>query len=193
MGVLIIPTATTSDRTSIVPAVGELIYDTDDGNIYKGDGVTAGGVDLTSSPGAGALLAVNNLSDVANAAAALANIGGIDDLTLRTTARQFVAGQGLTNVALPVVANTISIDFQAANSFTVAINAAANFAIPANDRPIQTQVWIEQIAGGGHAVTFDPAFVVKGDTLTTGLGDKALINIASDGAGSLVAVITNLQ
>lgn len=35
---------TTAERLSITPVVGELIYDTDVGTIYVGDGVTAGGV-----------------------------------------------------------------------------------------------------------------------------------------------------
>ena len=51
MGVLIIPTATTAERTGITPAAAELIYDSDNGTVYKGDGVTAGGVALTGVAG----------------------------------------------------------------------------------------------------------------------------------------------
>lgn len=49
MGVLIIPTITTLQRTAITPDVGELMYDTDTGEIYKGDGTTAGGIIITGS------------------------------------------------------------------------------------------------------------------------------------------------
>jgi len=44
MGQIKIPRITTSDRTSLTLAVGELVYDTTNGGVYKGDGSTAGGV-----------------------------------------------------------------------------------------------------------------------------------------------------
>ena len=46
MGQIKIPRATTAQRTGITPDVGELIYDTTNGGVYKGDGATAGGVAL---------------------------------------------------------------------------------------------------------------------------------------------------
>ena len=51
MGQIKIPRATTVQRTSITPDVGELIYDTTNGGVYKGDGVTVGGVALGSGGG----------------------------------------------------------------------------------------------------------------------------------------------
>ena len=39
---------TTSQRMAYVPAIGAIIYDSDDGNVYVGDGVTAGGVIINS-------------------------------------------------------------------------------------------------------------------------------------------------
>jgi hypothetical protein len=44
MGVFKLPRVTTTDRLTITPALGELIYDTDLDAVYKGDGVTVGGV-----------------------------------------------------------------------------------------------------------------------------------------------------
>jgi hypothetical protein len=49
MGQIKIPRATTAQRTGITPDVGELIYDTTNGGVYKGDGVTAGGVSVGGS------------------------------------------------------------------------------------------------------------------------------------------------
>lgn len=49
-----LPRATTAERTSITPAVGELVYDTDTDRVYRGDGSTAGGVQLADVGGAGA-------------------------------------------------------------------------------------------------------------------------------------------
>jgi len=51
MGQIKIPRATTAQRTGITPDVGELIYDTTNGGVYKGDGVTAGGVALGGGSG----------------------------------------------------------------------------------------------------------------------------------------------
>ena len=51
MGQIKIPRATTAQRTGITPDVGELIYDTTDGNVYKGDGATSGGVALGGGSG----------------------------------------------------------------------------------------------------------------------------------------------
>jgi hypothetical protein len=51
MGQIKIPRATTAQRTGITPDVGELIYDTTDGGVYKGDGATAGGVALAGGGG----------------------------------------------------------------------------------------------------------------------------------------------
>jgi len=51
MGVLIIPIATTAQRTSITPDVAELIYDTTLNVIFRGDGATLGGVALSDAGG----------------------------------------------------------------------------------------------------------------------------------------------
>jgi len=39
---------TTSQRTAYIPAIGAIIYDSTDGNVYVGDGITAGGVIINS-------------------------------------------------------------------------------------------------------------------------------------------------
>lgn len=41
---MIIPKVTTAVRTASTPLVGEIVYDTDDDLLYRGDGVTLGGV-----------------------------------------------------------------------------------------------------------------------------------------------------
>ena len=51
MGQIKIPRATTAQRTGITPDVGELIYDTTNGGVYKGDGATVGGVALGGGGG----------------------------------------------------------------------------------------------------------------------------------------------
>ena len=51
MGQIKIPRATTAQRTGITPDVGELIYDTTNGGVYKGDGATVGGVALAGGGG----------------------------------------------------------------------------------------------------------------------------------------------
>lgn len=64
MGQIKIPRATTAQRTGITPDVGELIYDTTNGNVYKGDGATAGGVVVGG--GVGDALTSNPLSQFAS-------------------------------------------------------------------------------------------------------------------------------
>ena len=64
MGQIKIPRATTAQRTGITPDVGELIYDTTNGNVYKGDGSTSGGVALGG--GGGDALTSNPLSQFAS-------------------------------------------------------------------------------------------------------------------------------
>ena len=64
MGQIKIPRATTAQRTGITPDVGELIYDTTNGNVYKGDGSTPGGVALGG--GGGDALTSNPLSQFAS-------------------------------------------------------------------------------------------------------------------------------
>ena len=64
MGQIKIPRATTAQRTGITPDVGELIYDTTNGNVYKGDGATSGGVALGG--GGGDALTSNPLSQFAS-------------------------------------------------------------------------------------------------------------------------------
>ena len=44
MGQIKIPRITTIQRTALTLDVGELVYDTTNGGVYKGDGSTAGGV-----------------------------------------------------------------------------------------------------------------------------------------------------
>ena len=51
MGQIKIPRATTAQRTGITPDVGELIYDTTNNGVYKGDGATVGGVALGGGSG----------------------------------------------------------------------------------------------------------------------------------------------
>lgn len=63
MGQIKIPRITTAQRTAITPDVGELIYDTTDNNVYKGNGATAGGVVLG---GVGNALTSNPLSQFAS-------------------------------------------------------------------------------------------------------------------------------
>jgi hypothetical protein len=48
MGIFKLPAITTAQRLNITPAERELIYDTTNGQIYKGNGVTPGGVLLGS-------------------------------------------------------------------------------------------------------------------------------------------------
>ena len=59
MGQIKIPRITTAQRGSLTLAVGELVYDTDTGYIYKGDGSTAGGIVVDSG-------ASTNLTSTAN-------------------------------------------------------------------------------------------------------------------------------
>ena len=51
MGQIKIPRITTSQRTALTLDVGELVYDTTDGGVYKGDGATVGGVALAGGGG----------------------------------------------------------------------------------------------------------------------------------------------
>jgi len=46
MGILKIPRITTTQRNGITPEEGELVYDTTNGKIYKGNGSTAGGIEV---------------------------------------------------------------------------------------------------------------------------------------------------
>lgn len=51
MGQIKIPRITTVQRIALTLDVGELVYDTTNGGVYKGDGVTAGGVALGGGSG----------------------------------------------------------------------------------------------------------------------------------------------
>jgi hypothetical protein len=54
-----------SDRTSITPEIGELIYATDTKTVYVGDGVTAGGNQITSGgSGSGTVISVGGTGTV---------------------------------------------------------------------------------------------------------------------------------
>lgn len=48
-----VETMKTAERTAITPEAGQLIYDTDEGALYVGDGVTAGGIPVGSGGGGG--------------------------------------------------------------------------------------------------------------------------------------------
>lgn len=62
MGILKIPRITTTNRTGLTLGLGELVYDTDLDEIYKGDGATSGGIAIASGTGdvVGPASAVNN-------------------------------------------------------------------------------------------------------------------------------------
>ena len=62
MGQIKIPRITTAQRTALTLDVGELVYDTNNGGVYKGDGSTAGGVVV----GGGDALTSNPLSQFAS-------------------------------------------------------------------------------------------------------------------------------
>ena len=62
MGQIKIPRITTIQRTALTLDVGELVYDTNNGGVYKGDGSTAGGVVV----GGGDALISNPLSQFAS-------------------------------------------------------------------------------------------------------------------------------
>lgn len=51
MGILKIPRITTTDRSSLTLGLGELVYDTDLDEVYKGDGATTGGIAIGSGAG----------------------------------------------------------------------------------------------------------------------------------------------
>jgi len=53
MGILKIPRITEIQRTGITPEIGELLYDTTNGKIYKGDGTTVGGIEVGGGEGGG--------------------------------------------------------------------------------------------------------------------------------------------
>jgi len=61
MGQIKIPRITTAQRTALTLDVGELVYDTTNGGVYKGDGATAGGV---SVGGSGTVTSVTGSSPV---------------------------------------------------------------------------------------------------------------------------------
>ena len=63
MGQIKIPRITTAQRTALTLDVGELVYDTNNGGVYKGDGSTAGGVVVG---GSGDALTSNPLSQFAS-------------------------------------------------------------------------------------------------------------------------------
>jgi hypothetical protein len=60
MGILKVPRATTIQREAITLAVGELVYDTADGYLYQGNGVTAGGVRVSDG---GTLISISDIQD----------------------------------------------------------------------------------------------------------------------------------
>ena len=64
MGQIKIPRITTIQRTALTLDVGELVYDTTNGGVYKGDGSTAGGVVVGG--GGGDALTSNPLSQFAS-------------------------------------------------------------------------------------------------------------------------------
>ena len=107
MGVFILPIVTTSEREAITPALGELLYDETDGEIYKGNGSTAGGVQVTGS-----------------------GAGGITESDLINTLRSFALPQWLDVAALTPSAGVFTPDLGTAGSFTADWGANSTLANP---------------------------------------------------------------
>jgi len=71
MGQIKIPRITTIQRTALTLDVGELVYDTTNGGVYKGDGATAGGV---SVGGSGTVTSVTGTTPIVSSGGAAPSI-----------------------------------------------------------------------------------------------------------------------
>lgn len=76
-----------ANRTSVTPAVGELLYTTDTKMLYIGDGATAGGNPVTSSGGGGLswVIKTANYTATANQGIVANTSGGVFTITLPAT------------------------------------------------------------------------------------------------------------
>lgn len=142
----------------------------------------------------GALLTANALSELTSVSStARTNIGAISEAEVIDTARQYTAGQGGTLVTLDIIAGETDIDFEDGNFFELLVDAATEIQAPFTDQPFSCVIFGTQDAATPSAVTFDAAYVVKGDAIPTAANDEFDINIQSDGAGRLTAIITDRQ
>ena len=107
MGVFILPIVTTSEREAITPALGELLYDETDGEIYKGNGSTAGGVQVTGS-----------------------GAGGITESDLINTLRSFALPQWLDVAALTPSAGVFTPNLGVSGAYTADWGANSTLANP---------------------------------------------------------------
>jgi hypothetical protein len=108
MGVFKLPRITTTDRLTITPALGELLYDTDTDAVYKGDGVTVGGVLI--GIGGGGVQSVTGLdtdnTDPANPVIQIA----VDGVTITGDGTPGNPLVGASSFALEILDNGVSVD-----------------------------------------------------------------------------------
>lgn len=147
------------------------------------------GVPPTINTGANEETYISFFTDGTNVVGIGATEAFLTETQLIETARQFIAGQGLTNTVLTISTNTTDIDFEGGNSFTLNMDSNTEIQIPTNNRPQSVQ--IEVTNDGGNTLTFDSGYRVLGDTPSTTDTDKILINICSFGNANPWVVVNN--
>ena len=199
MGVLIIPIATTAQRMSITPAVGELIYDTTMKLFFGGDGITVGGEPVGLD---GPVASVNGATGIV--------VLDADDISDAATANKFVTAAEKTKLA-----NTSGVNSGDQNISGIATNAADIAAlvpvVAANTAKITNATHTGDVTGSGaltianNAVTNGKAAQMATTTIkgriTAGTGDaedltatqaRTVLNVA-DGATANLSNATLLD
>lgn len=139
MGILKIPRITTTNRTGLTLGLGELVYDTDLDEIYKGDGATSGGIAIASGTGdvVGPASAVNNhVVFFDNTTGKLIKDSGLTlsgtntgDQTITLTGD--VTGSGTGSFATTIGANKVTLGMMATlSAYSIIGNNTGSSATP---------------------------------------------------------------
>ena len=170
---------TTAERTAITPSEGELIYDTDLGAVYVGDGVTPGGVAIGSGGGGGGDYTFSNEFTVTAA-------GGVSINTI--SASKITGKVGSAGVADALI-NGATVGYAqsagtAATATTATTAATATTASTANGVTQAVKDDIISSAGGG---SLDGEIASVNEVMTGITGGTTAVVDVSGFRGALTA------
>ena len=115
MGKLVLPLATATERLSITPEAGELLYDETDGHIYEGNGSTVGG----------AVIGTGERNTNSNAGTSTDGEGLVkDNIGVDTPIKRIKAG---TNVTVTSEANDIVLNSTAGGTGVTFLSTQAEY------------------------------------------------------------------
>jgi hypothetical protein len=154
---------TTTQKTNLVAAINEL----------------KGMIDAVAGGGAGDLLSANNLSDVANAAIALANLGGLNQTQVDARVQQIVGAAPGALDTLAEIATALGNDANFASTVTTALANRVRFDSPQTLTAGQITQVLTNIGAAPTSHTHHTMYprYDAAQTLTAGQRTQVLANI----------------